>query len=63
MSETPEQEVYTVEEIAKRFKKHPESIRRLIKEGAIKGFKFGGEWRVYAGELHRYLKSIGGMAA
>jgi len=63
MSDQQEPEIYTVEEIAKRFKKHPESIRRLIKKGVIEGFKFGGEWRVRADVLQRYLKEAGYRAA
>lgn len=41
----------TVEETARLLKVDPETVRRWLREGALRGLKFGHVWRTPAGEL------------
>ena len=46
---------HTVEEVAGKIKYHPESVRRLIRQGRIHALPFGTSWRVSHAELVRIL--------
>lgn len=39
-------EVYTTDELAAVLRMHPETVRRLLREGRIAGFKLSRHWRV-----------------
>ena len=48
-------ELLTVEEAATRIKMHPDTIRRLLREGEIPGVKFGKrQWRISAATLRAF---------
>lgn len=49
-------DVLTVEQIAEKFEVHPETIRRALKSGELKGFKLGKGWRVYQKDLNAYIE-------
>ena len=49
----PAQLLFSPEEVATAISFHPESVRRLIRDGKIAAVKVGLLWRVTAGELHR----------
>lgn len=49
-------EVLTVEQISEKFEVHPETIRRALKSGELKGFKLGKGWRVYQDDLNNYIE-------
>lgn len=49
---------YSVDELANMFDVHPETIRRMLKRGEIKGYKFGREWRVNEDELKKYTERM-----
>jgi excisionase family DNA binding protein len=52
-----EPKLYTVEEIARILKKHPDTIRRLIRQKKIPARKIGGTWYVSEETLQRLISS------
>ena len=51
-------EVYTVEEVAKKLKVRPRTVREWIKKGQIKASKLpSGQWRIKEEELRRILNN------
>lgn len=46
---------YTPKDIAKATDRHPESIRRNLREGDLRGNKMGNEWIVTAAALKEWL--------
>jgi excisionase family DNA binding protein len=51
--------VLTIGEVAELLRVHPTTIYRLIKRGAIPGFKVGGNWRISAAALDKWIAEIG----
>lgn len=52
----------TVTEVAQRLRVNPESVRRWLRQGRLKGFRFGGDkagYRIPASELERFIVSDG----
>lgn len=49
---------YTVDEVAKALKLNPYTVRRLVREGKIPGFKIGGQWRFRKEEIDRFIKNL-----
>lgn len=47
---------YTVEEVAEKLRMHPESVRRLIRQGKIKASKGGNKWLIEQTDLEKYLR-------
>lgn len=47
--------VYTVPELAKLFKLSPQSVRKYLKEGRIKGQKVGVKWLVSEEAIREFL--------
>jgi excisionase family DNA binding protein len=48
----------TVEQIAERLQFHPDTVRRLLREGRIRGTKLRTNragWRIRASEIDRYI--------
>lgn len=51
--------VYTVKEVAEEFSCSPQSIRELLKQEKLRGFKLGNRWRIKEEDLDAYIeKSI-----
>jgi excisionase family DNA binding protein len=64
-----------VDDVSKRLKIHPESVRRLIRQGKLPAIKFGNKWLVeratleqfgiqltyYSGSLRAIIVSLGGL--
>lgn len=53
-------ELLTVDEVARRLKLHPETIRRWIREGRLKAVKLGSDrsgFRVRASEVARLTET------
>ena len=49
-------DLLTVEEVAQRLKLNPSTIRRLLREGVLRGSKVGKrQWRVQSRDLEAYL--------
>lgn len=46
---------YSPKDIAEATGRHPESIRRNLRDGDIEGHKMGSEWVVTADALHDWL--------
>ena len=49
---------YTVDDLVVMFDVHPETIRRMLKSGELKGFKMGKGWRITEEEVERYIESL-----
>lgn len=43
-----------VDEVSKRLKIHPESVRRLIRQGKLPAIKFGNKWLVERATLEQF---------
>ena len=43
-----------VNEVAERLNIHPESVRRLIRQGKLPAIKFGNKWLVERATLEQY---------
>jgi excisionase family DNA binding protein len=52
------EEWITTAEAAKLGNYHPETIRELVREGRVKGRKFGPVWQVSKSSLLEYLSSV-----
>ena len=52
-------EFQTVSEAAKSLKFHPETIRRLVRDGILNGKKWGKEWLVLKSSVDEYKKQTG----
>jgi excisionase family DNA binding protein len=57
-----EQRLLTVREVAERIRSSPETVRRWLRQGKLRGFRPGGTklgYRVPESELQRFLQSQG----
>jgi excisionase family DNA binding protein len=53
-----EDELLTVDEAAKRLKIHSVTLRKMLRDGSIRGMKFGiREWRVPVSALNEFIAS------
>jgi excisionase family DNA binding protein len=59
-----EDELLTVDQGAKRLKIHRVTLRKMLREGSIKGMKFGArEWRIPESALQEFIASKMGKSA
>ena len=49
-----------IEEFAHEYKIHPETARRRLREGRLRGIKIGSHWRIPVSELAR-IQAEGGI--
>ena len=52
--------IYTVEEVADLLKIKPETVRVMLRDNELNGFKAGNAWRVTEDDLKKYIQSQGG---
>jgi excisionase family DNA binding protein len=53
-----EDELFTVDEAASQLKIHSGTLRKMLRDGSIRGMKFGArEWRVPASALREFVES------
>ena len=52
--------IYTVEEVADLLKIKPTTVRAMLRDNEINGFKAGKAWRVTEDDLKKYIQSQGG---
>lgn len=50
-------QVYTPKEVAKALRVSAVTISRAIREGRLKAFRIGGQWRIYGSELREYVET------
>ena len=55
--------IYTVEEVADLLKIKPETVRIMLRDNEINGFKAGKAWRVTEDDLKKYIQKQGGTIA
>ncbi|RXM73649.1 hypothetical protein DP144_13860 [Clostridium tetani] len=54
-SECKDIKVYTVPELVKLFQLNPQSVRKYLKEGRLKGRKVGTKWLVTEESIREFL--------
>ena len=57
-----DEQFLTVAEVAVRLRVNPESVRRWLRQGRIRGVMFGGRrtgYRIPKGEVERFIQSGG----
>lgn len=54
--EPTETKLYTTDEFANLIGFHPESVRKIIRQGRIKAKRFGRSYRILGSEVDRILK-------
>ena len=60
MTETETDRYLTVPEVAERLRLNPETIRRMLRDGRMRGFRPGGDsagWRVSERDLREWVAS------
>ena len=55
--------IYTVEEVADLLKIKPTTVRAMLRDNELNGFKAGKAWRVTEDDLKKYIQSQGGTIA
>ena len=55
--------IYTIEEVADLLKIKPETVRIMLRDNELNGFKAGKAWRVTEDDLKKYIQSQGGTIA
>ena len=55
--------IYTVEEVADLLTLKPTTVRVMLKDNEINGFKAGKAWRVTEEDLKKYIQNQGGSIA
>lgn len=48
--------LYTVEQVAEKFEVHPETVRRMARDGDLPGKKIGKSWRFSDADLQQFLE-------
>ncbi len=56
---------FTVEQVAEIIQVHPETVRRWLREGRLKGFALGGKsgWRIRERDIDAFIEDAEGKAA
>lgn len=49
------EKLFTIDEIAQILNMHVKTVRGYLRDGKIKGFKIGGEWRIKESEFTNFL--------
>jgi excisionase family DNA binding protein len=52
-----DKKLYTIEEVAKKFDVHVNTVRNLIRRGELKAMKFGASWRIPGSALTAYVSN------
>ena len=55
--------IYTVEEVADLLKIKPETVRIMLRDNELNGFKAGKAWRVTEDDLKKCIQKQGGTIA
>jgi excisionase family DNA binding protein len=50
-------QIYTPGEVARTLRVSAVTVSRAIREGKLRAFRVGGQWRVVGSELKAYIKS------
>jgi excisionase family DNA binding protein len=50
----------TVDEIAEKLARHPELVRRWLREGRLRGERIGWSWTITPAELERFKRTLPG---
>ena len=52
---------YTAAEIAEYLRIHPYTVKRLVRQGKIPGFKVGDQWRFDVKEIEEWKRNHGSI--
>jgi len=47
----------TVAEASRRLRRHPELVRRWLREGRLRGEQYGREWLIAEREIERFTRA------
>ncbi len=58
-------EMLSVEDVARRMDVHPQTVRRWLKSGELRGIGFGGRtgWRIEESDLRDFIEKMKKAAA
>ena len=62
--DVPNGELLTVQQVAARLKMNPETVRRWLREGKLRGYLLGGDragYRVAEQDLEAFIRSRGNL--
>lgn len=45
----------TTEEVAKKLHLHVDTVKRMLREGELPGYKIRNQWRIKVSDLEQYL--------
>jgi excisionase family DNA binding protein len=48
--------IYSTTEVAKALRVSPVTITRAIRDGKLKAFRAGGQWRILGSKVRRYIQ-------
>lgn len=60
MTSMTEDTLLTVHEVADRLRMHPVTVRNWLREGRLRGYRFGSDkmgWRVKQSDLEQFIES------
>jgi excisionase family DNA binding protein len=60
--DVPNGELLTVQEVAERLKMNPETVRRWLRQGKLRGYLLGGDrsgYRVAQDDLEEFIRARG----
>jgi len=49
--------IYTVKQVCELLQLHPNTVWLALKNGKLKGYKVGKDWRIYDKDLKKYFES------
>lgn len=52
-----EETYLTPEEVAERLKLHPQTVKRLLRQKKMPGYKIEGSWRILPSELLKWMEA------
>ena len=55
--------IYTIEEVADLLTLKPTTVRAMLRDNELNGFKAGKAWRVTEDDLKKYIQKQGGSIA
>jgi excisionase family DNA binding protein len=55
---TAEERLLTVDDVALRLGRHPDTVREDLRRGRLPGLKLGRSWRIRASDLEERLRTV-----
>jgi excisionase family DNA binding protein len=52
------EDTVTPKELAAEFRCHPDTVRRLIRNGKLAAYRVGGQWRIKAEDVEKLKREV-----